>query len=89
MVVLATPVAHVAEVFEYDVLRALNTPLVVKRAQAHFGQQLLAHLHTLDWGFRINGTVIHMRLVMGVGVAALMAVVASISQSLSQFFVPA
>merc|ERR1712196_295393 len=48
--VLGVPLARVAEVFEYDVLRALNTPLVVKHAQRHFGQQLLAHLHTLEWG---------------------------------------
>ena len=32
----------------YDVLRALNNPLVFRGAKKHFGQQLLNHLHTLD-----------------------------------------
>ena len=42
------PPANVGEVFGYDVLRALNNPLVFRGAKKHFGQQLLNHLHTLD-----------------------------------------
>ena len=42
------PLATVGEVFGYDVLRALNNPLVFRGARKHFGQQLLKHLHTLD-----------------------------------------
>merc|ERR1712232_128682 len=46
------PLAFVSETFQYDVVKALNTPLTLNRAQQFFGQQFLAHLHTLDWGFR-------------------------------------
>jgi len=41
MVFLISPIAQVAETFEYDVLRALNKPLIVNRAQQYLGQQLL------------------------------------------------
>merc|ERR1719433_1177194 len=61
-VVLANPLASVAETFEYDVLRTLNNSRIMNRAQLFFGQQLLPHLHTLDWGFRISGTVINTKL---------------------------
>merc|ERR1712060_147025 len=60
---VAFPIARVAETFEYDVLRALNRPEVVRSAQRHFGQQFLSHLKTLEWGFRAGGTVISMRII--------------------------
>merc|ERR1711933_315110 len=58
VVVLLLPLAAVAETFEYDVVKALSNPSILKGAQKVFGQQLLAHLHSLDWGFRIGGVVI-------------------------------
>merc|ERR1711953_1458107 len=79
--VLVFPVAAVAETFEYDVLRALNNPLVCNRAQRHFGQQLLAHLRTLDWGFRFGGTVINAKLVMNIGMALIISIVTTVSQA--------
>lgn len=57
------PLAEVAETFEYDVLRYLNNPLVLSRAQKYFGQQLLPHLHCLDWGFRFAGSIVNTRSV--------------------------
>merc|ERR1712187_285650 len=78
---MAAPVAAVAETFEYDVLRALNNPLVVNRAQRHFGQQLLSHLRTLDWGFRFGGTVINAKLVMNVVMALTITMVTTVSQA--------
>ena len=60
--VLGLPLANVAETFEHDIVRALNNPVVVQRAQKYFGQQLLAHLQTLKWGFHMGGPVINMRV---------------------------
>merc|ERR1711972_361110 len=61
---LGLPIASVAETFEHDVLRSLNNPVVVRNAQKHFGQQMLGHLHTLEWGFRVGGSVVNMRCAM-------------------------
>merc|ERR1712008_173002 len=61
---LGLPMARVSETFEYDVLRALNTPIVLKHAQRHLGQQLLPHLRSLGWGFRVGGSVIGLRFAM-------------------------
>merc|ERR1712107_265997 len=69
IVVIGVPTAAVSETFENDVLRALNDPLVMNRAQRYFGQQMLAHLHTLDWGLRFGGTVINVRLMMNIVMA--------------------
>lgn len=85
--VTGLPLAQVAEVFEYDVLRALNTPLVVQRAQRHFGHQLLPHLHTLEWGFRLGGTVINMRMVVSLFFGSMLTVAASVSQSIVTYVV--
>ncbi|CAK0895820.1 unnamed protein product [Prorocentrum cordatum] len=81
VVVLSAPLASVAETFEYDVLRALNNPSVLKQAQQHFGQQLLAHLQTLDWGFRVGGTVINNKMVVQVATALVITSVTAVSQS--------
>merc|ERR1711920_427826 len=81
VLVLSAPLAIVAETFEYDVLRALNNPSVLKHAQQHFGQQLLAHLRTLDWGFRVGGTVINNKMVVNVATALVITSVTAVSQS--------
>ena len=60
--VLGFPLAHVAEIFEHDVVRALNSPVVVQRAQKYFGQQLRAHLRTLKRGFRMGSTAFNVRV---------------------------
>merc|ERR1712113_1226368 len=82
LLVLSAPLAAVAETFEYDVLRALNNPSVLKHAQQHFGQQLLAHLRTLDWGFRFGGAVINNRMAVHVATALVITTVTAVSQSL-------
>merc|ERR1711879_247066 len=64
-----SPLAFVAETFQYDVLRALNTPLILNRAQKFFGQQFLNHLHTLDWGLRFGGQVLNTRIVVSICMA--------------------
>merc|ERR1712039_484480 len=81
---MGLPLAQVAEVFEYDVLHALNNPLVVKNAQQYFGQQLLSHLHTLGWGFRFGQTVINLRLIMNVLAALMVTIITSVSQAVLQ-----
>merc|ERR1740121_1129099 len=81
VLVLSTPLAAVAETFEYDVLRALNKPSVIKHSQQHFGQQLLGHLQTLDWGFRVGGTVISKKMVVHIATALIIAAVTALSQS--------
>ena len=60
--VLGLPLANVAETCEHDVVRAPNSPVVVQRAQKHFGQQLLAHPRTLKGGFRMGGTATNVRV---------------------------
>jgi len=85
---IGTPIAGVAEVFEYDVLHALNNPLVVKNAQRHFGQQLLPHLHTLGWGFRFGQTVINLRIIVNVFAALMITIITSVSHSVLQQFKP-
>jgi hypothetical protein len=81
VLVLSAPLAAVAETFEYDVLKSLNNPSVLKHAQQHFGQQLLAHLRTLDWGFRVGGTVISNRMVVNVATVLVITSVTAVSQS--------
>lgn len=78
----AFPLASVAETFDYDVLRALNNPIVLHHAQKYFGQQFLAHLHTLHWGFRIGGVVINKDGVAKVIGAVAIACTVATSQSL-------
>jgi len=84
LIVLTLTLARVSEVFEYDVLKALNTPIVMKHAQKHLGQQLLSHLHNLEWGFRVGGTIINMRLVSSVVMTALTSLVALISNAMAK-----
>merc|ERR1712100_1008146 len=69
---LIFPLAKVAESFEYDALRIVNTPEVLHHAQRLYGQTLLAHVQLLNWGFRIGGLAINMR--MGVQVIMALAV---------------
>merc|ERR1719198_1415924 len=77
------PIAYVSEAFEYDVLRALNRPLIVHRAQAFFGQQLLPHLQLLQWGFRAGGSTITTKAVMNVVVASVGAMALALCQTLA------
>merc|ERR1712187_82551 len=81
VMVLGFPLAQVAETFEYDVLRGLNNPATLNKAQKHFGQQLLPHLTTLEWGFRIGGVVIKMKLLMGVCSAIGITVITTVSRA--------
>merc|ERR1711933_575464 len=74
--------ATVAETFDYDVLRALNRPVALQVAQRYFGQQLLAHLHTLDWGFRAGGTVITMKIAMNIATALAITALTALSQTI-------
>jgi len=75
IIIMLAPMAAVAETFEYDVLRALNNPSMLKGAQKYLGQQLLPHLTTLEWGFRVGGIVINPRLVSQVAVTLIVGVV--------------
>ena len=81
MLVVCVPIATVAEVFEYDVFRALNSPAVVRSSQRYFGQQFLSHLKNLEWGLRCGGTVINMRLVMNVLLGLLITLATAVSQA--------
>jgi hypothetical protein len=81
VLVLSAPLAAVAETFEYNVLEALNNPSVLKHAQQHFGQQLLPHLRTLNWGFRVGGMVINNKMVVQVATALVITSVTAVSES--------
>merc|ERR1712150_113560 len=83
VVLLGAPMASVSETFEHDVLRGLNTPLVLKHAQTHLGEQLPSHLRNLQWGFRVGGTDINMRLLSSVIMTALTSIVAITSQAVA------
>jgi len=80
--VILIALSFVAETFEYDVLRALNTPFLLKQAQMYFGQQLLPHLHVLEWGFRFGGSVLSARYVTNIVGGLFVGLVASISQAM-------
>merc|ERR1712228_1121841 len=82
LILLSAPLAAVAETWEYDVLRALNNPSALHHAQRHFGEQLLDHLRTLDWGFRVGGTVINNRMVVQIATALIITSVTAVSQSI-------
>ena len=45
------PSASVSEVFEYDVLRYLNNPVLLSQARRHIGDQILPHLQNLGVRF--------------------------------------
>merc|ERR1719291_355634 len=81
IVILLSQMAAVAETFHYDVLRALNNPSMLKEAQKYFGQQLLSHLNTLEWGFRVGGIVICPRLVSQIAFTLLIGIVTSASSA--------
>jgi len=87
LLLLVFPMAQVSETFHYDVLRALNNPLIIKQAQRHLGEQLLSHLQSLDWGFRVGGTVLSKRQVTTITMAVLTSMVATISQKVTNDFV--
>merc|ERR1712039_546939 len=78
---LMWPLAMVTETFEYDVLRALNNPLILRNAQRFFGQQLLPHLTTLEWGFRVCGNTITSKSVMNVVLALVITLTTGVSQA--------
>merc|ERR1712039_136456 len=75
------PLAMVAETFDYDVLRALNNPLILHEAQRVFGQQVLSHLVALDWGLRFCGTTITTRFVVNIVLGLVIAMTTSLSQA--------
>mmetsp|Transcript_55199 Transcript_55199/g.87513 ORF Transcript_55199/g.87513 Transcript_55199/m.87513 type:complete len:418 (-) Transcript_55199:285-1538(-) len=79
---LSAPLALVRETFEHDVVRLLNAPDVLRRSQTFFGQQYLAHLNALDWGFRFGGRVIHLQSVSGMASGMFFAIVATATQLL-------
>lgn len=82
MWVLGYPLSMVSEVFEFDVLRTLNRPLLLFRAQRFFGQQLLKHLSLLEWGYRFGGTLITPRFVSNIAVGLAITALTTISQVL-------
>merc|ERR1712039_303596 len=84
MCALTFPLALVSETFEYDVIRALNTPTILKRAQKHFGQQVLHHLTKLDWGFRFGGAVINTKIIVNILYALVLTFIASFVQAVSE-----
>merc|ERR1711988_2070439 len=80
---LTYPLALVAETIEYDVLRALNTPTILRQTQKHIGQQLVPHLTNLEWGFRIGGSVINTRIVMNIAAALAVTILTTFTQAAS------
>jgi hypothetical protein len=86
IVVLLAPLAAVSETFEYDVLKALNNPSILKGAQKYFGQQLLAHLNSLDWGFRVGGVVIGQRFLAQITTPLLIGILTAVSSTLQSNF---
>merc|ERR1712217_78358 len=82
MLMVAVPIASVAETFEYDVVRYLNNPFVLKGVQKHFGQQFLPHLKALDWGFRLGGSVISLKMVASVATGLAVTIAATVTQAI-------
>mmetsp|Transcript_89983 Transcript_89983/g.237416 ORF Transcript_89983/g.237416 Transcript_89983/m.237416 type:complete len:117 (-) Transcript_89983:421-771(-) len=76
------PFAAVAEVYEYDLLRTLNKPQVLHKVMKHLGQQMLPHLHTLDWGFKIGQTMINMKLVINLIMGMSLALITTVGSAL-------
>merc|ERR1712113_356461 len=68
MVLVGFPLAALAEVFEYDVVRALNKPNVLRGSRDYIGDQILTHCAFLEWGFRYSGKVISFQMVASVSV---------------------
>merc|ERR1711920_1118392 len=80
---LTYPLALVAETIEYDVLRALNTPTILRQAQNHIGQQMLPHLINLEWGFRFGGCVINTKIVMHIACALAITLLSTFTRALT------
>ena len=79
---LTLPLAYVAERFEYDALREINTPLVIHRSQRWYGQLLLSHVKLLEWGFRIGGVTVNLRMGMQVIAGLALTALATLSQQI-------
>merc|ERR1712194_358949 len=77
IVVLLAPMAAVAETFEYEVLKVLNSLSTWNASQKYFSIPLLSHVKSLDWGFRIGGIVIGQRVLSQVSVALLISLLVS------------
>jgi len=82
MLALGAPLASVAETFEYDVLRALNNPLVLCHARRHIGDQMLPHLQFLEWGFRFSGAVITSRRISTIMLGLVTTLVGTVGQAI-------
>merc|ERR1711879_129335 len=76
------PLAQVAETFHHDVVRRLNTCGNIYKSQQHFGGEFLAHLQGLQWGFRIPGAMLDMRLAMTIYLALIVTLLTAASQSI-------
>jgi hypothetical protein len=87
--ILVMPMANVAETFQWDVIKVLNTPLMVQRSQKYFGQQFLEHITTVDWGFRRWGRVISPKLVYESMAAICATVGAAVAQSVIRYLTQA
>jgi len=81
MLTLRIPMVRVSEAFEYDMQRAFNVPIIINRSEKHFGKQL--HVHNLEWGFRVHGTVISMLLVISLVMVFLGSLVAIVGQTMT------
>merc|ERR1712032_317957 len=64
--------AILAETFDYDVVRTLNTPRVLQHAKRHFGDLFLVHVESLQWGFRSCGKVITMSFATNIAAALML-----------------
>merc|ERR1711974_179652 len=74
------PLANVAEVFEFEVVRYLNTPSLLRHSLNYFDDQLLPHLRYLEWGFRFGGTLITPGIVGVILTALVLTIVTTVSQ---------
>jgi len=83
---LSFPLAQVAETFEFDLLRPLNTPVILHNSQKYLGDQLMTHLRALAWGFRCGGSIINANRVAGMLSGLVLGIVAAVSQALVERF---
>lgn len=76
------PMAAVAEAFEHEVLRELNTPRVLHGAFPLLGNQLLPHIQLLDWGLRFGDRVINKQGVLALSSGLALTLAASFASTL-------
>jgi len=75
------PLTAVAETQEYDVLRELNNPQTIAASRPLIGDLLLAHLQSLEWGFRFGGSLIDNRKLSSSLAGLVVTAIASVCQA--------